>query len=345
MNSGNNGNPAHMAVAILAGGSGTRLWPISTPSVPKPFVPLGPLGTLYGEAVSRAKALKPRALFTVGAGPLKRFCTSPDVDYLEEPGARNTAPAVALAAVKAYRDLDGEGVLLILPSDHHIAETHLFAATVGRLADACRNHAALGIMGIRPTGPETGYGYIEQGEAAGDAFRVSRFIEKPDRPKAEALLAAGRVAWNSGMFCLPLGVLREDLAEHCPGYWEACEAWLDRTDATPYLSLPNLSVDYALMEKTRRLLMVPAEFTWSDLGTFKALHAALPKDEHGNAGWGPGRVEACRDCLVVTRRPQTLVRSLSGAAVVETEDGLLTSDLESSEGIRSGVEAILKGSG
>jgi len=338
----NNGNTGNLCVAILAGGSGTRLWPLSTPACPKPFVPLGPLGSLYEGTVERAKALGAAHVFTVGAGTLEAYCQAPGVDFLEEPGARNTAPAVALAGARAWRETGGQGLLLVLPADHHIPEQAPFAATVAELARAVVSEQSLGVMGMAPWGPETSYGYIEQGAPAGEAFRVERFIEKPDRKRAEDLLEEGHVFWNSGMFLYPLQVLREELAAHAPGLWEASEAWLDRGDPAPYLAAEKISVDYALMEKSSRVVMVPGRFPWSDVGTFSALHDFLPKDARGNSGWGPGRVEDCWGCMVVTRTPRALVRDLKGMAVIETEGGLLVTELQGSEGIRSGVEAILK---
>lgn len=341
-NSVNSVNNMNMSVAILAGGSGTRLWPLSTPSRPKPFVSLGPLGTLYGRTVDRARALGPLSVSVIGMGALRGLCSGAGVRFVEEPAARNTAAAVALAGASAW-DQDGpEACLVVLPSDHLIAEVELFHHTLRRLAEACQSERALGVMGIKPTGPETGYGYLEEGPTAGAAFRVARFIEKPDARRAEGLLATGRVSWNSGMFCFPLRVLREEMGEHCPGLWEAAQAWLGDGDPKPYVSQPPISVDYALMEKSRRVIMLPAEFAWSDLGTFRALHASLPRDAHGNSGWGPGRVEECHDCLIITTRPHTLVRALSGQAVVETEAGLLVTPLSQAESIRAGVEAVLK---
>jgi mannose-1-phosphate guanylyltransferase/mannose-6-phosphate isomerase len=339
----NSGNIDKLFTAILAGGSGTRLWPLSTSACPKPFVSLGTLGSLYGQTVARARTLGADQVLTVGAGALRAHCEVPGVEFLEEPGARNTAAAVALAGVWAWRAADGAGTLLVLPADHHVPEVKPFADTVHRLERAAQAEKALGVMGISPTGPEVSYGYIEQGEACSGGFRVARFIEKPDRPKAEALLAQGNTAWNSGMFVFPLEVLREEMAAHAPGLWEAADAWLLRRDPAQYLSLPSISVDYALMEKSSRAVMVPARFPWSDVGTFAALFEFLGKDDRGNAGWGPGRVEGCSGCLVVTRTPRILVRGLTGMAVVETEGGLLVTPLKGSEGIRSGVEAILKG--
>ena len=339
----NNGKEQKIYVAILAGGSGTRLWPLSTPACPKPFVPLGPLGSLYGGTVERAQALRAARVFAVGGASVARFCLVPGVEFLEEPGARNTAPAVALAGARAWKESGGEGLLLVLPADHHIPDLEPFSETVRLLARAAVSGQALGVMGMTPTGPEISYGYIERGVPVGEGFGVARFIEKPDRAKAEALLAQGHVYWNSGMFLYPLRVLREELAAHAPGLWEASEAWLDRGDPAPYLAGEKISVDYALMEKSSRVVMVPGRFAWSDVGTFSALYEFLPKDAAGNAGWGPGRVEDCHGCLVVTRTARALVRGLKDMAVIETEGGLLVTPLAGSEGIRAGVEEILKG--
>jgi mannose-1-phosphate guanylyltransferase/mannose-6-phosphate isomerase len=338
----NNGNSVKLFVAILAGGSGTRLWPLSPPACPKPFVPLGPLGSLYGGTVARAQALGAERVFTVGSGALKHHCEMTGVEFLEEPGARNTAPAIALAGARAWREAGGEGLLLVLPADHHIPEVEPFAQTLERLARVALAENALGVMGMSPTGPEVSYGYIEQGPPVGEGFRVARFIEKPDKAKAEALLLQGNVAWNSGMFLYPLEVLREEMALHAPGLWEAADAWLDAKDSAPYLGARSISVDYALMEKSSRVVLVPGRFAWSDVGTFQALHEFLPKDAEGNAGWGPGRIEGCSGCLVVTHSPRTLVRGLNGMAVIDTADGLLTTPLQGSDGIRSGVEAVLR---
>ena len=342
-NNGNSVNTEKLYVSILAGGQGTRLWPISTPQYPKPFVALGPAGTLYDGTLTRAWALKPRCVVTIGAGVLRTFCDRGGADFLEEPAGRNTAAAVALAGAHAWSKVGPDGLLLILPADHYIPDAGDFGRTVFTLARTCIEKTALGVMGIRPSGPETAYGYIEAGEKAGEGFRVRRFIEKPDRPKAEALLKQGNVSWNSGMFLYPLSILREELATHCPGYWEASEAWLETGNPEAYLALASISVDYALMEKTSRVVMVPADFVWSDVGTFPSLYALLPKDEDGNAGWGPGRVEECSGCLIVTRKRETLIRGLTSHVVIETESGLLVVSMAKSDGIRNAVEAILSG--
>lgn len=329
-----------IVTAILAGGSGTRLWPLSTPARPKPFVPLGERGTLFGATVARASALGGEVT-AVASGALRDHCEVPGVRFVEEPAARNTAAAVALAAADAQVHHGDGAVLVVLPSDHWVEGD--FGGTVRALAALCQSEGALGVMGIAPAGPETGFGYLEAGEPVGEGFRVARFTEKPDRQAAEAMLATGRFTWNSGMFVFPVAALREAFEAHAPEAWAAARRWVEAGEGAPYRSLTSISVDYAIMEKAARVVGLRARFAWSDVGTFASLHAALEKDAAGNVLWGPGRVESCRDCLVVTRRRETLVRGLVAQAFVETEDGLLTTPLSQSESIRSGVESILRG--
>lgn len=339
----NNVNPEKIFVSIIAGGKGTRLWPLSTPEHPKPFVPLGPFGSLYDATVRRAQALGPGAVATVAEAALRRHCEVGGTTFVEEPEARNTAPAVALAGVRALRALGPEAVAVVLPADHYIPEGPEFSQTLLALVELCVRSESLGVMGIRPTGPETGYGYLEAGEAMGAGFRLRRFVEKPRREEAVRMLDAGTYSWNSGMFVFPAAILEREMKAHCAGMWEAAEAWVDRGDGAAYRALKGISVDYALMEKTARVVMVPASFPWSDVGGFRALHAFLPKDAHANAGWGPGRTEECEGCLIITRRAETLVRALRDTAFVETDAGTLVTPLAESEGIRAGVEAILAG--
>lgn len=339
----NNLNSDKICITILAGGKGTRLWPLSTPAHPKPFVELGAFGSLYGSTVRRAMAVRPGALVTIAEASLRTFCTGEGIAFVEEPEARNTAPAVALAGVQAVRALGPDAVVAVLPADHHIPDGPKFAETVGTLTELCRREESLGVMGIRPTGPETGYGYLEAGEVLPGGYRLARFVEKPDRATAQAMIDAGNFSWNSGMFVFPAALLEREMKLHCPGMWEAAEAWALRGEAAPYRALESISVDYALMERTSRVVMVPASFEWSDVGGFRSLHALLSKDGAGNAGWGPGRSEACEGCLVITRKAETLVRALKDIAYVETDAGTLVTPLSEAEGIRAGVEAILVG--
>lgn len=337
-NSGNNGMTPPLVAAILAGGSGTRLWPLSTLARPKAFVRLGPLGSLYGATTRRVRRLGLRALHAVGAEPYRRLCRARGVSFLPEPAPRNTGPAVALAAVQAWKEAGPQTLLLVLPADHRIGDENAFARAVLDLAALCRRERVLGVMAVEPEGPGTAYGYVVPGRRLGEGFRVLRFVEKPSREKAEVLLGEG-ARWNSGIFLFPVAILREEMGRHCPGFWEAAEAWVERGDPRAYLGLPSLSVDYALMEHTACAAGIPARFPWCDVGTFSALHALLPKDGDGNAGWGPVRREDCRECLLISHRP-ALFRGLRETAVVQGPAGSLAVSLSEAAEIRSGVEAL-----
>jgi mannose-1-phosphate guanylyltransferase len=282
---------------------------------------------------------------TIAEASLRSHCFGEGATFAEEPEARNTAPAVALAGVHAARALGRDAVVVVLPADHHVPDEPAFARTLLCLVDLCLKEESLGVMGIRPSGPETGYGYLESGEALPGGFRLARFVEKPGREAAQKMLDAGTFSWNSGMFVFPVAILEREMKILCPGMWEAAEAWVDRGEAAAYRSLESISVDYALMEKTSRVVMVPASFAWSDVGGFRSLHALLPKDDARNAGWGPGRSESCEGCLIITCKQETLVRALKDTAYVETDAGTLVTPLAEAEGIRAGVEAILAGAG
>jgi len=334
-------NSNYFSVAILAGGKGSRLWPLSIPSHPKPFVELGALGTLYANTMERAASLNPMDIFTIAEPSLENLCAREGVSFIAEPAPRNTAGAVALAGVASHRRLGEEGVVLVLPADHWIPDLSIFRETVRRLTKTCMETGRLGLMGISPSGPETGYGYIEQGDSVGDAADVRRFVEKPDRETAASMLRQGGFVWNSGMFVLPVSVLKEEMDRHCPGLWRAAEEWAADGADRSFLDLDPVPIDIALMEKTDRVVVTGARFGWSDVGNFRSLHAILSKDENGNAGWGPGRVEDCRDSLVITRRPETLVRNLDGMAYIQGKGGDLAVSLSDAEKIRGGVERIL----
>src|SRR6185312_7097763 len=245
---------------ILSGGSGTRLWPVSRRNLPKQFLSLAGHGTLFQQTVAL------------------------------EPLARNTAPAIALGALEALKR-DPEAVLLVLPADHLITDTAAFAAAVTQALPLARQ-GWLATFGIRPDRAETGFGYIRRGEALGEgAFRVERFVEKPDLATAEGYLADGGYDWNSGMFLFRADRYLEELAAHAPAMLAAVRAAhaaahgdLDfvRVDKDAFAKVPEDSIDYAVMEKTTRAAVVPVSCGWSDIGSWSALWLAGERDADGN---------------------------------------------------------------
>jgi mannose-1-phosphate guanylyltransferase/mannose-6-phosphate isomerase len=342
MKNQNNVKSVKIAVAILAGGSGTRLWPLSNPKMPKPFIPLGEIGTLYDEAVSRAFSLSPELVMTVASEKLLPFCKREGVVLLKEPCAKNTAPAVALAAQYAKKKIGQDAVLIVLPSDHSIPDTEKFKERFLLLAEIARKNDAFGLIGIKPEYPATGYGYIEVGEKKEGGFKVKSFREKPDFKTAEMMVKSGNFFWNSGMFAFPLDVLEKQMSKYCPDYLKEAENCIEKGDEKGFFDLKPDSIDYALMEKAERIYVVESDFKWSDVGNFKSLYEILPKDKDGNAVIGNPKIENCKNCLIISDREETIARDLESLVLVELKEGTLCTTVEKSEGIKKLVEEILK---
>jgi len=323
---------ARIHPVILCGGSGTRLWPRSRAALPKPFLPLVGTETLFEQALSRAGDPARFAAPTVVTGAAHVAHVEAQMHgnglIIVEPAARNTAAAIALAAAL----LDDDAVMLVCPSDHHIGDPAAFVAAAQAAADLA-GQGWLVAFGIAATTPETGYGYIRQGEAIGDSgFRIERFIEKPDRARAEAFLAEGGYSWNGGIFAFRAGDFLRELAAHRPALAEAARAAVARgrhdgarfhPDAAAFATIAGESVDYAVMENTSRAAVVPAAMDWSDIGNWEALHQARLRDADGNATIGPAELVDCRNVMVETDGPRVSVIGLSDVIVVIDGDEVL----------------------
>lgn len=292
---------------ILSGGAGTRLWPASRQAFPKPFMTLGG-STLLEQAISRGQACGTDDLLVVTnqdhlfltQGLMASMQDPPHAHYLLEPKGRNTAPAIALAALTC-KEKHGEGaVMLVLPADHLIPDTESFVANALEAARlAMQQH--LVVFGIHPTGPETGFGYVEVAKIGREPQPVLNFVEKPDVATAEEYLSTGRYFWNSGMFCFTAGAFLEALKEHAPDILEAAiqtlatgktehlpasgnatSAAVTRFDAHTFGKQPDISIDYAVMERDKNVMLVPARFGWSDVGTWPSVAKAHTPDAAGN---------------------------------------------------------------
>ncbi len=295
---------------ILSGGSGTRLWPMSTSDRPKQFLPLTADQTMFQLTVARTED---PALFTspvIVASERHADLVQAQLDdadvkqalLLLEPCARNTAPAIALAAL-----CSGQSTLLVMPSDHVISDVDAFHAAI-QSALPLVDDGWLVTFGIEPEGPETGYGYIEAGELlAKTPRRVVRFVEKPDRARAEAMLAAGSHYWNAGIFLFRADVYLDALAQLAPDILDAARASMDKAkregssifpDATLFASSPADSIDYAVMEKSAKVAVVPASIGWSDVGSWDALYALGNKDAQDNCAKGDVRMIGARGNLI-----------------------------------------------
>jgi len=312
---------------VLCGGSGTRLWPLSRAAMPKPFLPLLGAETMFEATLSRAAdpaRFGPPVIVTGRRhlGHVEAQTQQAGARIIVEPSARNTAAAIALAALV----LPAEAVMLVCPSDHHIADQAGFDAAVNAAA-ALAGEGWLVAFGIVATTPETGYGYIRRGEAIGDgaAFKVAQFVEKPDLARAEGFLADGGYSWNGGIFAFRAGDFLKELGTHRPellaavrasvaaGAWEGREF---HPETQAFAGVKSESVDYAVMENTDRAAVVPADMEWSDIGNWQALHAAREGDDDGNSVVGPAELVDCRNVLVETDGPRVSVIGLEGVMVV-----------------------------
>jgi mannose-1-phosphate guanylyltransferase len=326
-------------VVVLAGGSGERFWPLSTPSHPKQFPPLLDGQSFFQRTVERAIRLvgQDRVLVATREDlfPMVREQVPgfPADNCVLEPEGRDTAACIGLAALVVERRLPG-GRMLVTPSDHFIAPFHAFEETIRQGLTLLDRVDGLVTLGIPPTGPETGYGYILSGQTLPEhpaGRRCERFTEKPDRTSAERFLADGRYYWNSGIFLWSAATFLKQVAEHLPAHWRVLEQirpCLGTSEQGPALArlfpqMPKVSVDIGLLEKARDVFMVPATFSWDDIGTWSALGRILPKDDAGNAvvGRHVGQ-DSCGCVIYSTTRPIATI-GLSDLVVVETPEGIL----------------------
>jgi mannose-1-phosphate guanylyltransferase/mannose-6-phosphate isomerase len=340
---------------LLAGGSGERLWPMSRTGRPKQLVRLIADRTLVAETLHRivplvdvgrsivmtSAALRQRVLAELPAVPPDRI--------VGEPIGRNTAPAIALGAHVLLRE-DPDATLAVLPADHVIADPGAFRRAMTVAFDAAESARALVTLGVRPTRPETEYGYIRAGGATAieGAFAVSRFEEKPDRARAESFLAEGGHYWNSGMFVWRADRFLEDVDTHLP---EVARA-LERVTAVPgdgafgrqiaefYERVPSVSVDYGVMERASGVVVVPADFGWDDVGTWTALKRVWGSDGRGNTLRGEVVAVDSEDCIVYSEGGTVAVLGLSGVVVAHTPAGTLVCPAERARDVRLIVEEL-----
>jgi len=340
---------------ILSGGSGTRLWPLSRTAMPKQLLALTGARTMLQDTALRTAGGDFHApLIVCGeahavaiAAQLAAIGIVPAATIVE-PAARNTAAAIALAALEvAARDPDG--IVLVMPSDHVIDRPDALLAAVAR------GHAAvtagwLATFGIAATEPATGYGYIERGPAIGDGvFAARRFIEKPQREAAEAMLAAGGHDWNGGLFLFRADAFLAALAEHAPEVLAAARAAVVRAgrsgneirpDADSFAAAPSISVDYAVMERAARVAVIPVDMGWSDIGAWDAVLAHGDADALGNVTRGPTLLAETRGCLVRSEGPLVATLGVEGLIIVATGDAVLVASASHAQAVRDLVARL-----
>ena len=348
---------------ILSGGSGTRLWPLSTPEKPKQFLPLVTDRTMFQETLLRLKGLPGLADPIIVCNEMHRFLVAEQLREIDataqaivlEPEGRNTAPAIGIAALLANAEStvntgtkDGSGpTLLVLPADHVIADTAAFQAAVSSAVVAAEN-GRLVTFGIVPTHPETGYGYIEQGADEGYWSGVKQFVEKPDRATAEQYLAAGTYFWNSGMFAFSARSFLNELQQFNPDIVAACMRAVAEADSggeftrlgSSFLESPSDSIDYAVMERTSRAAVVPLDAGWNDIGSWSALFDVAEKGDQGSIERGDVvSVGGARNLVWSNARVVAAV-GLEDIIVIETADEVLVLSRKNAQDIKKVVERM-----
>ena len=348
-----------MIPVILSGGSGTRLWPLSRQAYPKQFLALAGEDTMLQATWQRVAELASAAPLVVAnedhrfmvAEQLRQVGCTPAAIVLE-PVGRNTAPAIAVAALQATAD-GTDPLLLVLPSDHVIADAAGFRAAVAAATPAAQN-GKLVTFGIVPTAAETGYGYI-QAVAGGDApvRAVARFVEKPDAATAAQYLASGQYFWNSGMFLFQASRYLAELERHAPAMLAACRAAFEgakrdtdfvRLDKAAFAACPSDSIDYAVMEKTADAAVLPIDVGWNDVGSWSALWEVAQQDGDGNAHHGDVIALDCRDTLAWGDHRLVAMIGLRDIVVVDSDDALLVAHKDHVQEVKE-VVARLKAEG
>lgn len=349
---------------VLAGGAGTRLWPVSREGHPKPFMKLEDGESLLFKTYKRAAEIAEGAEIITVTNRDYYFISkdefiAADIDsnisgtFLLEPMGRNTAPAIALAAQKIADTYGPDAQMLVLSADHLIQDTNNFIAAT-KIAASLANENYLVTFGIQPSGPETGFGYIEAGDALSDGRKVARFVEKPSLEKAKEYVEDGNFFWNSGMFCFKAGFVLEQLKEHAPDVagavaqcWEAVKEAQD-IESSSMLEIPeaafgcveDISVDYALMERSGRVAVVPSDFGWSDIGNWNAVRDLVKPDLSNNRAVGEAVFVDSRNTFVQSEDRLVATVGVEDLVIIDTPDALLVSHPDKAQDVKKVVAQL-----
>lgn len=345
---------------ILSGGAGTRLWPVSREGNPKPFMRLLDGESLLQKTYNRAQAVADggdiltvtnRDYFFMSKDEFSRSLMADRFNpvFLLEPVGRNTAPAVAMAALQVAEKHGRDAQMLVLAADHLIADQNAFnqaVANASELAEA--NH--LVTFGIIPTAPETGFGYIEAGNSLGPGLEVVRFVEKPNLEKAQEYLEQGNFFWNSGMFCFKAGALLDEMARHAPAVYEAAtHCWMrlrETTDieetmfdmpASSFVSVPDISIDYAVMEHSAHVAVVPTDIGWNDIGSWSAIRDLAVPDQDNNRACGEAIFVESRNTYVQSQDRLVATVGTEDLMIIDTPDALLVARSDMSQEVKQVV--------
>ena len=342
-----------MKTVIMAGGSGSRLWPLSRSLYPKQFLALAGQQTMLQTTAFRVNGIsdeKPLVICNeehrfIVAEQMRALNTQADI--LLEPVGRNTAPAIALAALQALT-CENDPLLLVLAADHVIENVEVFQQQVNR-AKPLAEAGALVTFGIVATGPETGYGYIRRGAAESEGYQVAEFVEKPDLERAQAYVDSGDYYWNSGMFLFKASRYIEELGKHRPDILDACTASLEpltpeldfvRINEEAFKACPDESIDYAVMEKADNVVVVPMDAGWNDVGAWSSLWEVTPKDGDGNAVSGDVMTHNTQDSLIKSTSKLVATVGVKDIVVVETKDAVLVAGKDQVQDVKKIVERL-----
>lgn len=331
----------HVYVVIMAGGKGERFWPLSTPEEPKPFIKILGSETLIQQTVHRVLPLVSVEQILVILGK-EHFALAreqlpqlPEQNFIVEPMGRDTAPCIGLASLQLEKR-DPESIMIVIPADHYIPDQDKFLSTLTLAVEAARPGSCIVTLGIKPTRPETGYGYMLVGNQkitlqGRDVFEVQKFVEKPDFATAAKYVEEGSYYWNSGIFIWKNTTLQNLLSRYMPALWQG----LDRIKSSlgspeeeevlrrEFTQFERISIDYGILEKAPQVLMIPADFRWDDVGTWKALDRVLPLDENGNIVVGNHRGVETKGCIIYAKDIFISTFGISDLVIVSSQGKVL----------------------
>ena len=323
---------------ILSGGVGSRLWPVSRSQRPKPFMWLEEEGSLLERTFDRLRTLSPKCIISV-TNKEYQYATSHIANnsnfkhhMILEPFGRNTAGAVSIAAKYVAEHFGSDAIMVVLPSDHIIKDVNIFTQTIKSAIEIAQNDKLV-TLGITPTKPHTGYGYIQSGNPINGGFDVQKFVEKPDLTTAQSYLDAGGYFWNAGMFVFTAGNYQNAILKHAPKIAEITQTINTSDndiliDENKFANMPDISIDYAVMEHANNVAVVPALFDWNDLGAWDSVSETLPTDKNGNSVKGQTYMFDTKNTTVFSTSDEKVVTTvgIDNMTIVETRDAVLIAD-------------------